>query len=139
VFCWHAYFFTSKISSKMLTNHTSCHPNTQTPPPDTMACSSILGCHHIPINLEWIELLVGLQLIILNSWWPAYHDDVVLPPSTLTSHEQTTSKYSSMTMSISTGCSMRLFSFTWTAISLASQNSVFQQVVLAILTMKWCT
>jgi hypothetical protein len=25
--------------------------------------------------LEWVELLVGLRLIILNSWWPAYHDD----------------------------------------------------------------
>ncbi len=40
-----------------------------------MACSSVWGCHHIPINLEWAELLVGLRLIIPNSWWPAYHND----------------------------------------------------------------
>jgi hypothetical protein len=75
VFCWCAYFFTCKNSPKMLTNHTSCHPNTQTPPPNTMACSSVLGCHHIPINLEWVESQVGLRLIIPNSWWPAYHND----------------------------------------------------------------
>jgi hypothetical protein len=40
-----------------------------------MAHSSILGCHHIPIILEWEESLVGLQLIIPSSWWPAYYDD----------------------------------------------------------------
>jgi hypothetical protein len=75
VFCWRAYFFMCKNSPKMLTNHTSCHPNTQTPPPNTMACSFVLGCHHIPIDLEWVELLVGLRLIIPTSWWPAYHDN----------------------------------------------------------------
>jgi hypothetical protein len=40
-----------------------------------MASSSVLCCHHIPINLEWVEWLVSLRLIILNSWWPAYHND----------------------------------------------------------------
>ena len=38
-----------------------------------MPRTSPLGINHIPINLEWVKLLVGLWLIVPNSWWPDYH------------------------------------------------------------------
>ena len=31
--------------------------------------------HPYPIDPEWAASLVGLRLIVPNSWWPDYHDD----------------------------------------------------------------
>ena len=38
-----------------------------------------LGINHIPIDTEWAESLVGLRLIVPNSWWPDFHDDQLNP------------------------------------------------------------
>jgi hypothetical protein len=142
VFCWRPYFFTCKNSPKIITNHTSCHPNTQTPPPNTMACSSLLGCHHIPINLEWAESLVGLWLIIPNSWWLAYNDDGFnLGRIAAINLDKPWAYYFQVQLDDNYylyGMLYKLSSFTWTAISLASHNSIFRHVFLAISTTKWC-
>ena len=29
---------------------------------------------HIPIDLEWVETLIGLHLNIRNKWWLCFHD-----------------------------------------------------------------
>ena len=29
---------------------------------------------HVPIDLEWVETLVGLRLNIPNKWWPGFRD-----------------------------------------------------------------
>jgi hypothetical protein len=29
---------------------------------------------HVPIDSEWVEMLVGLRLNIPNKWWPGFRD-----------------------------------------------------------------
>jgi hypothetical protein len=44
-----------------------------------MPCTSPLGINHISINPEWAKSLVGLWLLVLNSWWLDYHNDHLNP------------------------------------------------------------